>query len=221
MELSIENLTNIFDGIYKENAWSHRSGPGSIAEINKPLISFLEHFILRNQISSICDFGCGDWQYMKFVHLGKASYVGYDVAESVLKANRKSYGRSSVRFEKTPSDLSTLSEADLFISKDTFMHLPNGYVSSVLNEARRKSKLLLLITNDPGLASINQEIEPGQFRHIDLRANPFCLSPIDLFQYSSQFVPNPAYPAFVSVLMKKYVWPGRKTVQLLIGDRFS
>lgn len=196
------------------------SGPGSLAHVNKPFIGFLNDFIVNNRVKSVCDFGCGDWQYMRFVNLSHVEYTGFDVATKVLETNTRTFQRENVKFSRTPTDLAKLPPVDLFLSKDTFMHLPNAYVSEVLAHAVGKCKFLLSVSNRAGQAPVNQDIEAGNFRDIDLRAAPFHKPAIELFHYGQDRVYDPNYPTLVSLLLRRYVWPGTKAVQLLLGDRF-
>jgi hypothetical protein len=221
MQLPIQELTILFDDIYESNKWAYMSGPGSLAVANKPLIQFLSDFIATNNISTICDFGCGDWQYMQHVDLKSAEYLGLDVSNKILEANARKFSGKRISFMKTPSDLSLLPDVDLFFSKDTFMHLPNQYVKTVIDTARKKCRFFLSVTNATEVPSANPDIKAGQFRDVNLRVAPFCANTIDLFKYGKTRIPDPAYPSILSSLMGRYAWPGRKTVQLIIGHRFS
>jgi hypothetical protein len=49
-----------FEDIYETNAWGLRSGVGSLPLNNIEYIKSVQEFILRNKVSSIIDFGCGD-----------------------------------------------------------------------------------------------------------------------------------------------------------------
>ena len=77
----------IFDTIYKYNLWLFGSGTGSLAINNKPYISFLNKFIKENNIKSVIDIGCGDWQISENIDWSNIKYLGIDVVQSVIDKN--------------------------------------------------------------------------------------------------------------------------------------
>jgi 2-polyprenyl-3-methyl-5-hydroxy-6-metoxy-1,4-benzoquinol methylase len=89
----------IFNTIYKYNLWLFGSGSGSLAINNKPYINFLQNFIKEKSIKSIIDIGCGDWQLFEKINLSNTKYLGLDLVESVIEANKKKYGNSNVQFQ--------------------------------------------------------------------------------------------------------------------------
>jgi len=121
---------NPFSNIYASDAWTMGSGPGSLHAVNRPFIDFLTNFIHNNDVHSIVDFGCGDWQYMKSVDLSGVRYLGLDVVDDVLSMVRKRHGRSNISFARTPENLADIPEGDLIIFKDVLIHLGNSYVAT-------------------------------------------------------------------------------------------
>src|SRR5437016_14293712 len=103
---------NPFSNIYASDAWTMGSGPGSLRAVNRPFIDFLTNFIHNNNVRSIVDFGCGDWQYMKSVDLSSVSYLGLDVVDDVLVKSRKQYSRTNVAFARAPENLEDIPEGD-------------------------------------------------------------------------------------------------------------
>jgi hypothetical protein len=63
--MDMEKTKQIFTEIYNKNLWNGGSGPGSNPENILTYITFLQKFLHSNNITSILDLGCGDWQYMK------------------------------------------------------------------------------------------------------------------------------------------------------------
>jgi len=152
----------------------HGSGPGSLHAVNRPFIDFLTNFIHNNDVHSIVDFGCGDWQYMKSVDLSGVRYLGLDVVDDVLSMVRKRHGRSNISFARTPENLADIPEGDLIIFKDVLIHLGNSYVAQLLNLARWKFRFVLSINNysaEP--LQYNTDIEHGGFRPLDIGRAPF------------------------------------------------
>ncbi|MBI4414995.1 MAG: SAM-dependent methyltransferase, partial [Candidatus Kerfeldbacteria bacterium] len=54
----------IFEKIYKDKVWYKGSGSGSLPENTTTYRDFLQKYIKQNNIKSILDLGCGDWQFM-------------------------------------------------------------------------------------------------------------------------------------------------------------
>ena len=182
------NKSNVFDRIYEQDLWVGGSGPGSHPRATLEYRYTLEKFLYDNDVKSVVDFGCGDWQFSKYIHWGEIDYTGYDVANMVLTNNTKNFSTKKIRFERTPDDLNNMKEADLFIAKESLMHLPNDYVDKVLTSAFDKYKYLL-ITNGyrvdaPG-NNTNQDIQPGAWRHLDIRLPPFSKHAEVLLVYQS------------------------------------
>ena len=157
---------------------------------------------------------------MRHVDLSLVKYHGFDVSDRIMASNASSFASPSIRFLKTPEDLSNLPEVDCFLTKDTLMHLPNRYVKTLLDVARKKCTFLISVSNAIVGDCPNCDIEAGQFRMIDLRLPPFSIKAITLFEYGQLRVLDPAYPALISKLFRRYSWPGRKSVQLIPGDLY-
>ena len=56
-----------FQRIYENNLWGFGSGHGSLPRVTKSYRLFIENSIREKQISSAVDFGCGDWQFSRFI----------------------------------------------------------------------------------------------------------------------------------------------------------
>ena len=214
-----ESTQNIFTRIYKLDSWALGSGPGSLATANRPLIRLVESFIRENSVKSIVDFGCGDWQYMSDIDIHGADYTGFDVVDEVLLWNRQLYSRPNVRFERSPSDPEVLPPADLLLVKDVLIHLPNAFVSRLIACTTSKYKFILAVNNRTNSTSeYNIDIQPGSFRPIDLSRPPFSIPCATILQYGRPRILDPRWPAPLAFAFRRYVWPGIKHVQLVIGS---
>ena len=164
---------SVFDKIYREDLWEGGSGIGSFPQATIPYRMFLETFIMEKEIGAVVDFGCGDWQFSRFIPWGGVAYTGYDVAQSVIERNRARYAAGNVRFEFTPADLTELADADLLICKDVLQHLPNSQVFEFLDAVKDKYRYLLITNCTKPYGALNTDIEPGGFRPLDIRFPPF------------------------------------------------
>jgi SAM-dependent methyltransferase len=127
-----------------------------------------------NNVTSIVDVGCGDWQSSRYISFNGALYSGFDIVKSVVEANRKQFGSNVVLFDVMPDDPRNLPGADLLIIKDVLQHLTNDQILFYRDHVIPKYRLCL-ITNSWKAINYpqNGDIAPGQFRSLDLIAAPY------------------------------------------------
>lgn len=208
-------MENKFDDIYATNAWGCGSGEGSLPIHTKGYVSFLEDFVLRQKIESIVDVGCGDWQFSKNIHWGDIRYDGFDVASSVIAANQQFYSTDKVRFHLYSGDPNELPSADLLVAKDVLQHLSNEFIHSFLPHLSRFKFALLTNCVNPRVPTINQDIEAGDFRYLDLRLPPFNLEAAEVFSFAKSASLNEP----LSLLKHIVRGPEWKKVVLLVNNR--
>lgn len=177
-------MINRFDDIYATNAWGHGSGEGSLPIHNSGYVSYLESFLLRQNIDSVVDMGCGDWQFSKSIHWRDVRYDGFDVASSVVANNQQAYSTERIRFHLYSGDPSELPSADLLIAKDVLQHLPNNFILNFLSHLPRFKFALLTNCINPRGQTVNRDIEAGDFRYLDLRLPPFNLKAAEVFSFT-------------------------------------
>ncbi len=197
-------MTDRFAEIYDKNEWGYGSGVGSLPLNNIEYIKFLHLFIERNDLCSVVDFGCGDWQFSRFIDWRGATYSGFDIVETVIARNQALFARGNISFHvfNEETDLPT---ADLFICKDVFQHLPNQTIRRYLDLFKTRAKFLL-ITNDDSLDEhrTNAEIDDGGWRPVRLDREPF----------------SEVAPVVLSWTIEWGGWiPTRKATCLITGDR--
>jgi SAM-dependent methyltransferase len=175
---TLKEIQNKFDEIYRNNEWTYGSGLGSVYEFAEPYIPCLLDVIKDNNIKTVLDFGCGDWQFSKFIKWNQLvdKYIGVDVAKYIIENNIKEYSSENVEFQYIDTDF-IIPEVDLIVCKDVLMHLPNVEVAKLIKKFRKKSKYIL-ITNDVGYGEnnyIDTDINIGQWRKLDLLKKPWSL----------------------------------------------
>ena len=86
-----KTLTEFFEKIYKDKVFVNRyenpvslSGPGCFAENIINYFLFLKEFLSKNNVKSIVDFGCGDFQLYKDFFSKDIKYLGIDVSETAI-----------------------------------------------------------------------------------------------------------------------------------------
>jgi SAM-dependent methyltransferase len=167
----------IFDDIYRNNLWHGGSGSGSREEMTREYRAFLRTFVHDNQIASVVDLGCGDWQIARHLDWTGIDYTGVDVSSVVLN-DTKSFAREGVRFLHANAVTDPLPAADLLIVKDVLQHWSNADILAFL--PRLQNYRLALITNgfpEHAAAYVNHDMPAGfHYRPVDPTRSPFNLA---------------------------------------------
>ncbi|GHU02700.1 hypothetical protein FACS1894147_05160 [Spirochaetia bacterium] len=149
---------DMFSYIYENNKWDNGkvggggafySGPGSHdPELINEYIELLRKIIRLNNIKSICDVGCGDFNVMKQVIDNNILYNGIDVVDKLIEYNNNTYGQDNMKFKSLDATIpdAILPDADLVIARQILQHLDNKSIM-ILIEKFRKYKYVL-ITED-------------------------------------------------------------------------
>lgn len=96
------------------------SGPGSYDKLALFKGEILNDFVLRNQIKTVVEFGCGDGNQLSYLKFPK--YIGYDVSPGALKLCEKKFKNDSSKTFKLIEDFRP-ENADLALSLDVIFHL--------------------------------------------------------------------------------------------------
>lgn len=171
----------VFEDIYTKKLWGDGSGSGSRVENCFPLIGWLQYFIREHGVADIIDFGCGDWQWMRYVNLSGVSYLGIDVVQSLIDENRLVHGASNIKFQ-IAGNLGDLPNTDCVLFKDVLQHLPNSTVHRILREVTRKARFIVSINGTK--LNVNNDIITGGYRSLDLKLPPFNLPATSTYTYN-------------------------------------
>ena len=205
---------DVFDQIYNENVWGDGkgSGIGSDPQAVRPYTEFLQQFLEENQIKSIVDLGCGDWQFSRELDLKGINYHGIDVAKSVIESNQKIYSSPTIKFSVL-SSYSELPEADLLICKDMLMHLGRSEVKAIIRDAFSKYANVLITSDVHPYSKVgeaylkalgkwegmfNEDILTGQMTPFDIRMSPYNLPGKTVFSWT---VPFPSLSKQISIAL--------------------
>ena len=110
---------------YSSSEFSGNSGPGSTYEYNKQYINILLNFINEKNVKSICDLGCGDWQFSKNIYKDlDITYKGYDAYQKMIVHHNNHFANENISFEHLDiyKNVSDIENADIFILKDILQH---------------------------------------------------------------------------------------------------
>jgi len=174
-----------FEKIYENGEWGIGSGEGSLPVHVRGYIKMLEHFIRKNKIKRIIDFGCGDWQFSRYINWNGIQYIGFDVVDSVIDYNRTTYTKDNVSFKLFSGQYRDLPDADLMIVKDVLQHWSSQDIMEFLPILHNYPHCLITNCINPHGITVNQDITNGEFRHLDLRQPPFNLNAKMVYSFAN------------------------------------
>ncbi|HEV3332048.1 MAG TPA: class I SAM-dependent methyltransferase [Bryobacteraceae bacterium] len=150
----------VFTEIYSKNMWGkhqshpHRdfpfySGPGSDDAAASPYVDCINRFIESEKVRSIVDLGCGDFRVGSRIVSSSFHYVGIDIVEPLIEANRARFANNHVQFRTLDIITDELPVADLCLIREVLQHLSNAQIIRVL--AKLKQFKWVIVTEDhPG-----------------------------------------------------------------------
>jgi SAM-dependent methyltransferase len=160
-----------FTSVYERAEWAGGSGPGSGEAETAIWRPFLARYMAANDVRSVLDLGCGDWQSTRLIDwagLGIA-YHGIDVVPKVIDGCREKYAGPGITFRCADITACPLPGAELVIVKEVLQHWPNAVIAAF---RRRLSWRRALLVNDWAPIG-NPDIDAGGYRPLDLAAPPF------------------------------------------------
>ena len=148
-----DNLKSVFTNIYLNGVWGKNSeglgtsGGGSTVKAAKEYMQIVEEFIKKNNIKSIVDAGCGDWEFSQFIDWTGIDYMGFDIVAHVIERNQEKFQTDSVRFYQANIIQVNLPAADLLLCKDVLQHLGTQEINVFLSQLKKYK--YCLITDGP------------------------------------------------------------------------
>src|SRR5712692_11917380 len=120
---------HFFDANYRAGG---TSGSGSLVPSTVTYRHIIESFIRLNNVHSVLDLGCGDWQFSKLIpwDYNHISYLGLDVSSYIIERNTATFGTDRHQFKviRNPSEIFDLGGFDLIVCKDCLQHVPNSVI---------------------------------------------------------------------------------------------
>jgi SAM-dependent methyltransferase len=164
-----------FKKIYKNNSWGGQngqfySGAGSEFIQAKEYISYVNGFISKNNIKSIVDIGCGDFQIASHFDVSNTKYIGVDIVQSLIDHNNLKYSGINVRFAKLNILSQNLPDGQLCLIKEVFQHLSNKDIISVIPKLS-KYKYVIITDLQPKIA--RNKINYDKLSGIDTRVSMY------------------------------------------------
>jgi len=175
-------LKNVFEDIYENNAWGKGSGPGSAPQNTVEYRLLLERFMRANDVKTVTDLGCGDWQFSRYVDWSGCSYIGFDIVPKLIERNNAEFGRPGIEF-RLMTGIDDLPGGDLLIAKEVLQHLPERDVQAYLAFIRSKYRFALLNNSVLPSLHLNHDIQAGACRPLKLNLSPYFAVGAVVLQY--------------------------------------
>ena len=199
VEESLQNTNQAFKKIYDEGVWGQdengkgTSGYGSNPQFNQKYIQFMRKFIIDNDIKSIVDIGCGDWQFShEIYHDLDVNYHGYDCVKHLIEKHKKSYSNiKKYNFHHINGDnvfksIKNNRNADLLIMKDVIQHWTYDNILNFFENLNKKTNFKHFILINDHTCDESFDIKVGEYRRLNLDTKPLNILRNE-FQFENVF----------------------------------
>ncbi len=176
----------VMEQIYEKNLWGGKasefySGFGShLPELVNPYLKVVTSFLTSfDQLLTICDLGCGDFNIGKELVGHSKKYIAVDIAGNLIKRNKEKFKAEDVEFHCLNIAEDELPVADCAILRNVLQHLSNQEVEKVIQKLYGFKYLILTEHIPEGEFIPNKDIISGQGIRlkkqsgVDLLARPF------------------------------------------------
>jgi hypothetical protein len=179
---------DVMNQIYDKHLWGGKefdfySGIGSHDPYTlnlyiKGVIDFLES---HNNLMTVCDLGCGDFNIGKHLVKHTKTYIAIDIVESLIERNKKLFKSDNLEFHCLDISKDELPKADCIILRQVLQHLSNAEILQIIQKLKSYKYIILsehipvgnFEPNKDKIAS--QGIRLKQNSGVDLLASPFNL----------------------------------------------
>lgn len=168
-------MKTIFENIIKNRYWQDSiCGTGSTLKFTVPLRENLPGFLKKHNFTSMLDAPCGDYSWMSAVDLpADFKYVGADIVESLVLANKKNY--PTVEFDCIDITQDPLPEVDVLFCRDCLIHLSFQDIQKTFENVINSNIKYVMLTNYHDADT--KDISTGNFRKTCFTAAPINLGP--------------------------------------------
>jgi len=119
-------------------------------------------------------------------------YIGLDIVPEMIENNQRSYGSEKINFLKLDITRERLPRGDLLFCRDCLFHLSFKDIFSFLDNFLTSETPYLMTSTHINLDGFpNKDINSGDFRVIDLFAEPFLFSRSVIYRIDDFVVPDP------------------------------
>ena len=177
--LSGLTLEERFARIYETNLWADaetRSGAGSSLDNTASLRAALPGLLQRLDARRLLDVPCGDFNWMSQVDLSGIDYIGGDIVDSIVDANRERYESQTREFLKMDLTRGPLPNADVILCRDCLVHFSFANIIAAFRTMKASGAQFLITTTFLD-REVNKDIVDGDWQPLNLVQSPFLLPP--------------------------------------------
>jgi len=138
-----------FTQIYNNKTWGSRGGTGTsgtgsnISADTRWYIELLRKHIIETDSKTICDMGCGDWEFSKTINWSGLEYTGIDCVKSVIDYNNKTYKEHGISFLHGEAGQIPMGY-DFVILKDVIQHWSDQDIKDIIPDILKHNKYVFL-----------------------------------------------------------------------------
>lgn len=197
----MNNIEEVFTDIYVNRKWDEDnksnesvSGNGSTLDYTKNLRRDLPKLFDTFAIKTVFDAPCGDLNWMKHVLAEHPDivYTGGDIVEPLINTHNETYADNpNYKFIKIDIINDPLPTADLMIVRDCLFHFSEADIRTFLKNFIASDIAALLTTTDT-LPEPNRDIVTGDYRHLNLFAEPYNFGTNYIYKIEDWPYPTPA-----------------------------
>lgn len=181
MSICFDDHTKIFTEKYETCEWGDNqnsnyngsSGNGSQCSFNADYIAFMKKFIRNNNIKTVADLGCGDWQSSHLIYKNShVQYFGYDAYDKIIKHNSKKYPQFTFSQLDILNNVDSIkSGCDLYVIKDVLQHWTCKEIKHFMDQLLQKKYKYIIVVNSCKQEFDNQD-EPFRSRPLSIKYEP-------------------------------------------------
>ena len=183
-ENTSHNVTDGLELTFFRHMMSHQkkglqslSGPSSTLARTKEIRKELPKVFERYEVKSLADAGCGDLNWMQQLLSQNAikTYIGLDIINHLIQQLKEKFkDRYFLNFYRKDIRNDVLPMVDLILCRDVLFHFSEKDIFIFLQNFLDSGSLYLLTTTHKNNSSfINQDIETGKWRYLDLFQQPY------------------------------------------------
>jgi SAM-dependent methyltransferase len=138
-KFAAKSVADTFTEIYRKNLWGGSSGEffsgrGSRGVYAQNYAGAIRNFIGENQIRSVVDLGCGDFQVASMFVDESFQYTGCDVVAELVEHLGRTFGSDTVKFKCVNIVTDELPPGDLCLIRQVLQHLSNAEIKQILGK---------------------------------------------------------------------------------------
>ena len=171
----------LFTEIWRSNLWGadkSRSGLGSEADATSQLAAELPKLLRQFGIRTLLDLPCGDFGWLARTKLELDTYLGADIVAELVELNTAKHATFDGRVGFRRLDLLSepLPAMDAVLCRDCLVHLSLANIARAFANLKTSGSRWLIATTFTDHDD-NRDIVDGDWRLLNLQAEPFNLPP--------------------------------------------